>query len=226
MLGLEWCAGLGAPWELLVCVAPVAGCAWWTAAVAVPPAGAAACVSPPCTWQCHHLPDYHPCRLPLLPPAAAAFAADTILAVVAPKAPPRSVREAVAGSSGADAEDEADELLRLRLPHDAPQWQRRAVHLLLHRLRLPEVLLALALRLGWRFWGGLLAWMAGARLAAAYGLGPVYVIGTIFAGMLLNLGTRQEGQWSAYSLFNPGMRRLPGQMTAEDLDAQIRRGNM
>ena len=68
--------------------------------------------------------------------------------------------------------------------------------------------------------------MLGARLAADYELGPIYIISTIFALMLLNLGQRKEGDWSAYSLFNPGMRRLPGQMTAEDLDAAVRHGQM
>ncbi|KAL4424448.1 hypothetical protein ABPG77_006386 [Micractinium sp. CCAP 211/92] len=149
---------------------------------------------------------------------------DTLLAVVAPRAPPKAVRDAVAG--GPPEEDEAEELLRLRLPPDAPRWQRAALAFARQRLRLPEGLLALAVHAGLRFWLGLLAWMAGARAAAAWELGPVYIIASILAVMLLNLGTRREGEWSAYSLFNPGMRRLPGQMTAEQLDAQVRRGHM
>lgn len=203
--------------------------------------------------------------------------------MVAPRAPPRAVRNAVTGSNAEEEEDE--ELLRLRLPPDAPQWQRAVLAFARRRLRLPEGLLALAVHAGLRFWLGLLAWMAGARAAAAWELGPIYIIGSIIAVMLLNLGTRREGEWSAYrcacwdrgravlarcgaasvrsatqsqgdmaaacaaqglwvwlgcaprscqiptspaarSLFNPGMRRLPGQMTAEQLDAQVRRGQM
>ena len=49
---------------------------------------------------------------------------------------------------------------------------------------------------------------------------------SIFALILLNLGKREAGQFSAYSIFNPGVRRLPGQITAEDLDQQLRRGQL
>ncbi|KAL4437074.1 hypothetical protein ABPG75_004213 [Micractinium tetrahymenae] len=149
---------------------------------------------------------------------------DALLAVVAPRAPPKAVRDAVTG--GGQEEDDDEELLRLRLPPDAPRWQRAALAFARRRLRLPEALLALAVRAGLRFWLGLAAWMAGARAAAAWELGPIYIIASIIALMLLNLGTRREGEWSAYSLFNRGMRRLPGQMTAEQLDAQVRRGHM
>ena len=45
---------------------------------------------------------------------------------------------------------------------------------------------------GWRFWLGLAAWMAGARLSAGWELGPVYIIVTLIALMLLNLGQRRE----------------------------------
>lgn len=220
----------------------------------------------------------------------------------------------------------------MRLPANAPAWKRSLVHLLQRRLRLPEALVALLLSVGARFWLGLALWAAGARLAAAFELGPPFIVVSIIAGgegvsggalggastamlqaggapgaqlpaggqlgraprdaapraaglqhpprlstplplpslaaMLLNLGQRREGQWSAYSLFNPGarraapppsplpfsrappvplsstcaarlcnaapalpllcagMRRLPGQMTAEDLDAQVRRGGL
>lgn len=116
-----------------------------------------------------------------------------MLAVVAPKPPPREVRQAVAGGGG--GEDDEEDPLRLRLPANAPAWQRATLRFLQHRLRVPEAVLALALRAGWRFWLGLLAWSAGARLAAAYEAGPLYIVGSLIAGMLLNLGQRREGQW-------------------------------
>lgn len=214
----------------------------------------------------------------------AALLADTVLAAVAPRPPPKAVRDAV---SGGGQEEEEEDPLRLRLPANAPAWKRNAVRFLRQRLHVPEALLALLLRVPLRAWLALAAWMAGARLAAAWELGPVYMIATILLLMLLNLGQRREGQWrwaagrstgmclggggagfqrcaarrcrrcwgvnqplppsvqrltkplpcshpcplpslacSAYSLFNPGMRRLPGQMTAEDLDRQVRRGHM
>lgn len=130
------------------------------------------------------------------------------------------------GGGGEEEDDEADALLRLRLPPDAPRWRAALAHLLHRRLRLPEALVALLLAVRGRVWLGLAAWMAGARLAAALDLGPPFILATLLAGMLLNLGQRKEGDWSAYSLFNPGFRRLPGQMTAEDLDAAVRRGHL
>ncbi|PRW58332.1 ubiquitin family [Chlorella sorokiniana] len=148
---------------------------------------------------------------------------DTVLAAVAPRPPPKAVREAV---SGGGLEDEDDDPLRLRLPANAPAWKRSTVGFLRQRLHVPEAVLALLLSVSLRAWLALAAWMAGARLAARWDLGPLYIIATILLLMLLNLGQRREGQWSAYSLFNPGMRRLPGQMTAEDLDRQVRRGQM
>ncbi|KAI7845633.1 hypothetical protein COHA_000919 [Chlorella ohadii] len=150
---------------------------------------------------------------------------DTVLAAVAPRPPPKAVRDAVSGGGGQE-EDEDEDPLRLRLPANAPAWKRNTVRFLRQRLHVPEAALALLLRVSLRAWLALAAWMAGARLAARWELGPLYIIATILLLMLLNLGQRREGQWSAYSLFNPGMRRLPGQMTAEDLDRQVRRGQM
>ncbi|KAI3433832.1 hypothetical protein D9Q98_003636 [Chlorella vulgaris] len=151
---------------------------------------------------------------------------DTLLAAVAPRPTPKAIREEVSGISGGDDDDALDSLLRLRLPATAPRWQHAAAHLLHRRLQLPEALVALLLAVRLRVWVGLLAWMAGARLASRYELGPVYIITTILAGILLNLGSRKEGDWSAYSIFNAGGRRLPGQLTAEDLDAAVRRGQL
>lgn len=48
----------------------------------------------------------------------------------------------------------------------------------------------------------------------------------MFVLILLNLGRRREGEWSAYSIFNEGHRRLPGQLTAEHMDDQVRRGHL
>ncbi|EFN59004.1 hypothetical protein CHLNCDRAFT_137656 [Chlorella variabilis] len=152
---------------------------------------------------------------------------DTLLAAVVPRPPPKAVRDLVSGGGPEEEEeDEADQMLRLRLPANAPRWKRAAAHLLHRRLRLPEALVALLLAVRPRFWLGLLAWMGGARLAAGHELGPLYIITTIFLLMLLNLGQRKEGEWSAYSIFNRNTQRLPGQMTAEDLDAAVRRGQL
>lgn len=41
-----------------------------------------------------------------------------------------------------------------------------------------------------------------------------------------NLGKKKEGELSSYSIFNPGARRLPGQLDADQIDQQMRRGQM
>ena len=69
------------------------------------------------------------------------------------------------------AEEEDAELLRLRLHPGAPRWQRQLAAWLQHRARLPEWVVAALFSLGWRWWGGLLAWMLTARLSAHYELG-------------------------------------------------------
>ena len=56
-------------------------------------------------------------------------------------------------------------------------------------------------------------------------IGPIYVLASIAAVILWNLGKRREGEASAYSIFNE-FRELPGQLNAGVLDDQIRRGQM
>lgn len=56
-------------------------------------------------------------------------------------------------------------------------------------------------------------------------VGEIYVLATLVTLILCNLGTRKEGEASAYSIFN-GFRELPGQLNANVLDDQIRRGQM
>ena len=57
---------------------------------------------------------------------------------------------------------------------------------------------------------GTALWFAGAPIAAHFSVGPLYVLGTMLALILTNLGTRKAGELSAYSIFNPGARQLPG----------------
>jgi hypothetical protein len=64
-----------------------------------------------------------------------------------------------------------------------------------------------------------------ARDRAALQIGPIYVLASLAAVILWNLGKRGEGEASAYSIFNE-FRELPGQLNAGLLDDQIRRGQM
>ena len=50
----------------------------------------------------------------------------------------------------------------------------------------------------------------------------VAIVYTIFT----NLGRKREGETSAYSICNEGVRRLPGQLDADQIDDQVRRGQM
>lgn len=56
-------------------------------------------------------------------------------------------------------------------------------------------------------------------------VGEMYVLVTLVTLILCNLGTRREGEVSAYSIFN-NFRELPGQLNANVLDDQLRRGQM
>jgi hypothetical protein len=56
-------------------------------------------------------------------------------------------------------------------------------------------------------------------------VGEIYVLLTLMTVIFCNLGTRREGEASAYSIFN-NFRELPGQLNANMLDDQLRRGQM
>jgi len=64
-------------------------------------------------------------------------------------------------------------------------------------------------------------WLAGQILAAHARFGLVYFILSALLIMFLNLGSRADGELSAYSVFNPGCERLLGQMTAEHFERDM-----
>ena len=72
------------------------------------------------------------------------------------------------------------------------------------------------------------AWLAGGPMLTrlAPSVAPVYVIVSLIVVIFVNLGTKKEGEVSAYSCFNEGQRRLPGTFTADDVDQAVRRGQM
>lgn len=71
-------------------------------------------------------------------------------------------------------------------------------------------------------------------IAALFGL--MQILGPRWSPLLLSLcgivaifsclGKRRAGTLSAYSIFNEGTQRLPGQLSADDIDRQIRGGGM
>jgi len=50
----------------------------------------------------------------------------------------------------------------------------------------------------------------------------VFVMASILALILVNLGERKEGELSAYSIFNKGFQTLLGQLTGEQIDRDLR----
>lgn len=56
-------------------------------------------------------------------------------------------------------------------------------------------------------------------------VGEIFVLLSMVVLILCNLGQRKEGEASAYSIFN-NFRELPGQLNANRLDEQLRRGHL
>lgn len=143
---------------------------------------------------------------------------DTILGMPPRQAPPDYA------SQFSDGDGYTEEDIRFKLPPNASQSARAIARFLQTRLRLPDILLVWLFAIKPRHWAMLLVWIMISPVAAKYDVGPIYIVGTLFALMLFNLGKRKEGETSAYSWFNEGFRQLPGQLDADALDQQIRRG--
>jgi len=65
-------------------------------------------------------------------------------------------------------------------------------------------------------------WLLGWWVAIEYfGHGAPYVLVSVLFGMLTNLGERQDGQMSAYSVFNENYTRLLGETDPEQLAREM-----
>ncbi len=151
----------------------------------------------------------------------------TVFALAAPvaeqhRAPVQPSAAPVASSRADEHEDDAAPELRLERLDLHPLARRCAQRLVTGGV--PEALLAVLLSIRLRALLLFLAWCIASRLAAAHELGPPFVLFSCLAAMFLNLGARKPGELSAYSLFNPGLRPLPGAMEPEELERQMRAG--
>lgn len=156
------------------------------------------------------------------PPALAD--GDSVLAFAAPRLPSKYSDGIVRGRGEyLDAEDE-DERFRLRV--GATRCERFLARCFQQQLRVPDVVLQLLFSIRLRTIIGFLVWLSLCPLASRIQVGPLYVLGSIVAVMFINLGTRQPGEQSAYSVFNDGIRALPGQLNADAIDDQMRHGQM
>lgn len=77
--------------------------------------------------------------------------------------------------------------------------------------------------MNWRPVAIVAAWAAGALVTLRFDPAAIqlYLIISIFALILTNLGTRRTGP-SAYSVFNKNCATLPGQLRAEQFDDEVR----
>ncbi|CAM6017537.1 unnamed protein product [Sphagnum balticum] len=142
---------------------------------------------------------------------------DSMIAIVAPKAPPKHI-------TTRNEDDEDDEDLRFKLHEAASPMQKYIATIMREKLKIPDLVLTVFFFLSLRAWLLIVIWFLLAPLAHQWDLGPVYIIVTAFSIIVFNLGKRQAGEASAYSIFNEGFRELPGTLNAERLDRDIRAG--
>ena len=77
----------------------------------------------------------------------------------------------------------------------------------------------------WR-WAVAALWFSGACLAHSREIFRLYLCLSGFVFIFTNLGKREPGTLSAYSVFNPNFEELPGTLTASQFEAEIRRQPM
>lgn len=65
-------------------------------------------------------------------------------------------------------------------------------------------------------------WLTGFILCNLHDCGSIWIILSLFLVIFRNLGTREKGELSAYSVFNEGCQRLLGTMTSEQFEREIR----
>ncbi|CDP12989.1 unnamed protein product [Coffea canephora] len=141
---------------------------------------------------------------------------DSLIVATKPKPPPKHADDGL--------DDDDDHELRFQLPQSVTGWKRRLFIALREKLKLPDILLMAMVSLSVKMWILIVLWFILAPVAQKLDLGPLYVLATGFAIIFYNLGQRQPGDVSAYSIFNEDFRELPGTLNAERLDRDIRAG--
>lgn len=142
---------------------------------------------------------------------------DSLIVAVKPKPPAKHIRD------GFDDDDNDDDL-KFQLPQSTSRWKRR-LHSFLHdKLKFPDIVLMAIFSLSLKAWAVIILWFILAPVAHSWDLGPLFILGSGFAIIFLNLGRRQHGDLSAYSIFNENFRELPGTLNADRLDRDIRAG--
>jgi hypothetical protein len=63
-------------------------------------------------------------------------------------------------------------------------------------------------------------------IAVKFSFGIVYFLLSCIAAIFLNLGKREKGTLSAYSIFNEGCKKLPGEFGTDQVEEMLGRKNM
>ncbi|KAF6134173.1 hypothetical protein GIB67_013570 [Kingdonia uniflora] len=140
---------------------------------------------------------------------------DSLIVAVKPKAPARH---------DCDDSDEEDDDLKFQMPQLTSWWKRSLFSFLHEKLKLPDILLMAIFSVSLKAWAVIILWFMLAPIAYRWDIGPLYILTAGFSIILFNLGKRQQGDLSAYSIFNEGFRELPGTLNADRLDRDIRAG--
>ena len=135
-----------------------------------------------------------------------------------------------AGDIDEDEEEEEKEIKRKfeALPVSAMNWERQLVSLM-RRAGSSSWLIGLLIfvrpvRVVWISLFFIILFSLN-RIDKA--LGPPFILIAILAAIFSNLSnSKKPGELSAYSICNEGVRRLPGQLDADDVDEQMRRGQI
>uniref|UniRef100_M8BLZ3 Uncharacterized protein n=1 Tax=Aegilops tauschii TaxID=37682 RepID=M8BLZ3_AEGTA len=144
------------------------------------------------------------------------------MVAVAPKPPAKHLRD----DDDDDDDDEDEEELKFKIPQTTTWWKRRIFIFLREKLRLPDILLMALFSVTMKAWIIITLWFLLAPIARKYEVGPLYILATGFLIILLNLGRRQQGDVSAYSIFNEDFREIPGTFNAERIDRDLRAGQL
>ncbi|KAE9459325.1 hypothetical protein C3L33_08770, partial [Rhododendron williamsianum] len=142
---------------------------------------------------------------------------DSLIVAVKPKPPVKYNGDVL-------DEDDDEEDLKFQLPRLTSGWKRMLFSFLHDKLRLPDMLLMAIFSVSLKGWAIIVMWFILAPVAHRWDLGPLYILATGFAIIFFNLGKRQQGDMSAYSIFNEDFRELPGTLNADRLDRDIRAG--
>ncbi|KAF5781863.1 putative SAYSvFN domain-containing protein [Helianthus annuus] len=84
------------------------------------------------------------------------------------------------------------------------------------------MLLMAVFSLNLKAWTVFIMWFMLAPIAHKWDVRPLDILGTGFAIIFVNLGKREQGDMSAYSIFNEDFRELPGTFNEERVDRDIR----